>query len=302
NAAEKGYNFIESNDFFANLEENMSLQSTHGAPDELKIPPKQFRTRELLCHLQAVLSLHKSGVQNLEGKAVSLTEKILSRQILESDAEYSLFGHFYTFDGFDFSEKANYHCGAWDLPYKNYNQGAHKPYWVMPLFEMMELFSNENLTLKIKEALKKFAYGFFKPACFDNPFLILPAGVYKKHGVLYFGGWYHGHAKIYGYAAVLAMKFYRYFNDEDFLNIATANMQWIAGLNLGGISFIVDIGENFAKDWNVLRGTIVNGFSSSKQFSIAPVSKETDLPSFLDDEGGIHHCAGFISGLCSMNL
>ncbi len=299
--AKKAYNFLQTYDFFADLQENLSLQSTHDAPENLKIPPKQHRTRELLSFLQASLALYKAGDKSMEQKAFSLTKEILSRQIPREKDQHGLFGHFYTFSGYDFSEKANYHCGAWDLPYKNYNQGAHKPYWVMPLFEMIELFPSHSDALKIKKALKDFAYGFFKPACFDNPFWILPAGVYKKDGILYFSGWYHGHAKIYGYAAVLAMKFYRFFGDEDFLRIATANMQWIAGLNLAGISFIVGIGDKFAKDWNALRGTIINGFSSSKQFSISPVSADTDLPTFLDDEGGIHHCAGFLSGLCAMN-
>ena len=65
---------------------------------------------------------------NLVGDAaIALTEEIFSRQIPKEKAEYGLYGHFYTYPGYDFSEKANYHCGAWDLPYKHYNQGAHKP-------------------------------------------------------------------------------------------------------------------------------------------------------------------------------
>ncbi len=300
-SAKKAYEFATTHDFFSDLQENTSLQSTHDAPEEMKTPPAQHRTRDLLSLLQATLSLYKCGDEKMKDKAFSLTEEILSRQIPEEKAQHGLFGHFYTFSGYDFSEKANYHCGAWDLPYKNYNQGAHKPYWVMPLFEMMELFPEHKDLQSWKNALKNFAYGFFKPACEDNPFGIIPAGVYNKDGILYFSGLYHGHAKIYGYAAVLATKFYQVFKDADFLSIATANMQWVAGLNVQGISFIVDIGENSAKDWNVLRGTIINGFDSSKQFSIAPVSAETDLPSYLDDEGAIHHCAGFVSGLCATN-
>ena len=299
-SAKKAYKFIEFYDLFSAMQENISLPIAYGAPNEMNVSPTQPRTRDLLALLQASIRLYQVGEHLLEEKLFALLDKILERQISFQNAEHSHYGHFYTFQGYDFSEKANYHCGAWDLPYKNYNQGAHKPYWVMPLFEMIDLFPGRKAISVCKEALQNFAYGFFKPACFDNPFMILPAGVYKEEGIVYFSGWYHGHAKIYGYAAALAMRFYRMFEDEDFRKIATANLQWVAGLNCEGISFIVDIGDNAAKDWNMLRGTIINGFDASKQFSISPVSKETDLPVFLDDEGGIHHCAGFISGLCAM--
>ena len=39
--------------------------------------------------------------------------------------------------------------------------------------------------------------------------------------------------------------------------------------------------------------------SAAKNNSVAPVSRESDLPAFLDDEGGIHHCAGYLTGLCA---
>ena len=251
--------------------------------------------------LDATISLYKAGKVGLKEKAIALVNEILGRQIPEHRAEYGFYGHFYTYPGYDFSEKANYHCGAWHEPYKDYNQGAHKPYWVLPVFEAAELFSDCPDVDRWKAALHSFAYGFFLPVCRTNPFGILPAGIYTGMGVLYFSGWYHGHAKIYGYAAALAAKFHREWNDPVFLEIADANMQWIAGLNCGNISLVVGIGDHCARDWDALRGTIVNGFDASKQFSIAPVSAETDLPEYLDDEGGIHHCAGFLTGLCAVH-
>ncbi|MBR4888034.1 MAG: glycoside hydrolase family 9 protein [Clostridia bacterium] len=298
--ARRGYDFAVTHDFFKEQTENESLQITHGAPEGMDRPPNALRTRDLLSLLDATLSLHNAGVPGLEDKAIALTEEIFSRQIPEEKAEYGLYGHFYTYPGYEFSEKANYHCGAWDLPYKNYNQGAHKPYWVLPLFEMTTLFPRHPRVSEWKKALHSFAYGFFLPACGHSPFGILPAGVYTGQGVLHFSGWYHGHAKIYGYTAVLAARFYKEWNDLAFLELAEANLQWVAGLNVQNVSLAVGIGDRSVKDWDALRGTIVNGFDASKQFSIAPVSKETDLPTYLDDEGGIHHCAGFVAGLCAM--
>ena len=298
-AAVKALEFVESYDFFSVHGENESLQTTHGAPAGMTQVPKQHRTRDLLSLLDAYLRLYKLGLEEMKEKAISLTERILARQIPESAAEHGLFGHFYTYEGYTFSEKANYHCGAWDLPYKNYNQGTHKPYWVMPLFEMLKLFPEEAQAESWRKALHDFAYGFFLPVCKDNPFGIIPAGVYEE-GILYFSGWYHGHAKIYGYAAQLAMECYVNWDDPAFLEIATGNIQWIAGLNVGNISLIVDVGDRTVQDWNSLRGTIVNGFDASPQFRLQAVSKETDLPAYLDDEGGIHHCAGLLAGLCAI--
>ncbi len=298
--AQKGFAFVTNHDFFSEQTENESLQITHGAPEGMDRPPDALRTRDLLSLLDAVISLHKAGVPGLEAAATALADEILTRQIPEEKAEYGLYGHFYTYPGYDFSEKANYHCGAWDLPYKNYNQGAHKPYWVLPLFEAAALFPHHPNAARWKNALRDFAYGFFLPACKHSPFSILPAGVYTGHGVLHFSGWYHGHAKIYGYAAALAARFFKEWRDPAFLAVAEANLQWVAGLNVQNTSLAVGIGDRSVKDWDALRGTIVNGFDASRQFSIAPVSKDTDLPTFLDDEGGIHHCAGFVAGLCAV--
>ncbi len=298
--AQKGYEFVNSYKPHIEKLEGNELEITHGA-DSLTYPITEFRTRELLAHLSTVISLYKSGVAELEDKAVSLTDEILSRRVSKENAECGLWGHLYTYPHSKITEKANYHCGAWDLPYKNYNHGAHKPYWIMPIIEMTELFGDNPNVSEWKDAVRDFAYGFFKPACQNSPFGILPAGVYGKDGLLYFSGWYHGHAKIYGYAAVLATKFYELWQDVDFLDIATANLQWVSGLNVAGKSLIVGVGDSFVRDWNSLCGTIVNGFDASPQFRLAPVSRETDLPKYLDDEGGIHHCAGFVAGLCAVN-
>ena len=298
--AQKGYEFVKSYEPHVEKPEGNELEITHGA-DSLTYPITEFRTRELLAHLSAVISLYKSGVAELKEKAVLLTDEILARRVSKENAESGLWGHFYTYPHSKITEKANYHCGAWDLPYKNYNHGAHKPYWVMPIIEMTELFGDNPNASEWKDAVRDFAYSFFKPACQNSPFGILPAGVYGDDGLLYFSGWYHGHAKIYGYAAALAAKFYELWQDAEFLDIANANLQWISGLNVARKSLIVGVGDSFVRDWNSLCGTIVNGFDASPQFKLAPVSRETDLPKYLDDEGGIHHCAGFVAGLCAIN-
>ena len=137
-------------------------------------------------------------------QAAAYADWVFARQIAQSEAEYGLYGHFRTYDSFPFSEKANLHCGAWDLPYKNYNQGAHRPHWILPLIELCECYPEKARCAAWLDGVRRFAYGYFLPACQSSPFGILPAGVYAGQGLLHFSGWYHGHAKIYGYAAALA--------------------------------------------------------------------------------------------------
>ena len=60
---------------------------------------------------------------------------------------------------------------------------------------------------------------------------------------------------------------------------------------------IVGIGNRWKADWNAMTGTITNGFEAYKQFQLTKPLKENDLPKYFGDEGGIHHPAGWISGL-----
>lgn len=297
--AERGYRWIAQHGPLRADFASECFAITHGAPATMQTPPREWMTRDLLAMLGAALALHRLGRPGYLEQAAAYADWVLTRQIAQSEAEYGLYGHFRTYDSFPFSEKANLHCGAWDLPYKNYNQGAHRPHWLLPLIELCECYPEKARCAAWLDGVRRFAYGYFLPACQSSPFGILPAGVYAGGGLLHFSGWYHGHAKIYGYAAALAEAFYRLWGDAAFRALSTANLQWIAGLNVAGQSLIVGVGNDAVRDWNALRGTIVNGFDASRQFSIAPVSRESDLPAFLDDEGGIHHCAGYLTGLCA---
>jgi len=229
----------------------------------------------------------------------------MARQVPEEKAEGGLYGHFYTFDSYDFTEKANIHCGAWAQNYKAYNQGGHLPHYIIPLIEMTRIWSDHPDAGKWKQTVRDFAYGYFIPATGRNPFFILPAGYYKGVGLLNFSGWYHGHNNIFGYAAALALEFYRLYGDPRFIRIATGNLQWIAGLHSGfkgddresSASMIVGIGNTWKSDWDGIKGTITNGFEADGQFKLSRPALETDLPAVFGDEGGIHHPAGWISGL-----
>lgn len=273
---------------------------THGAPYGMRSPPREWMTRDLLMMAWAALERWRAGDRDARDAAVAYARRVVARQVPEDRAEGGLHGHYYTFSSQRFTEKANIHCGAWDAPYKNYNQGGHLPHYVIPLIEMAREWPDHPERDAWIGSVRRFAFGYFLPATARSPFLILPAGYYDGEGLLYFSGWYHGHNKIYGYAAALALEFDKLFGDERFRAVATGNLQWIAGLNPRGTSMVVGVGTVHETDWNRMPGTIINGLEADGQFRLSRPRAATDLPAVLGDEGGIHHPAGWLSGLCRL--
>ncbi|OEK09035.1 hypothetical protein A8C32_14185 [Flavivirga aquatica] len=301
----KAYNWISTYGPVLHWDNTNYFAITHGAPYGMRKPPKEWMTRDLIMMMWASVELYKCGKTEYKQNAINYANRIMVRQVPKTRAEDGLYGHFYTYDSYDFTEKANIHCGAWNANYKAYNQGGHFPHYIIPFIEMSSLWSNHEDSKKWNQTVKSFAYNYLVPATNQNPFKILPAGYYKGIGLLNWSGWYHGHNKIFGYAAGLAMEFYHLYNDQQFIEIATGNLQWITGLHSGfhentpdfSASMIVGIGNRYKEDWDAMVGTITNGFESDGQFRLEKPSKETDLPIVFGDEGGIHHPAGWISGL-----
>lgn len=301
----KAYNWISTYGPVLHWENSNNYAITHGAPYGMKRPPKEWMTRDLLMMMWASVELYKCGETKHKQNAIDYAKQIMARQVPQDKAEEGLYGHFYTYDSYEFTEKANIHCGAWNANYKAYNQGGHFPHYIIPFIEMSTLWPNHKDANRWDSTVRNFAYNYFLPATNRNPFKILPAGYFKGIGLLNWSGWYHGHNKIFGYAAGLAMEFYRLYCDKQFIEIATGNLQWITGLHTGfhennpefSASMIVGVGNCYKKDWNNMVGTITNGFEADGQFKLEKPSKETDLPTVFGDEGGIHHPAGWISGL-----
>ena len=241
----------------------------------------------------------------------------MKRQVKQPDAEDGLYGHFYTYDNYEFlgkykfTEKANIHCGAWSKEGRIYNKGGHYPHYLIPFIEALWICPDDLQATLWEKTLQEFAYGYFIPACSRSPFGILPAGYFQGEGLLYFGSWYHGHNNIYAFAAALALDFKSFFNDQLFDNIATANLQWIAGLNsgilVGGdsgiylpVSMIYGIGNRSRGSWTKIPGSICNGYSSDKQFSIRRNRISIDAPVNFDDEAYIAHSLPYIAALVRM--
>ncbi len=306
-AAIATFDWIVKNGPIVYTDDTDNLRITHGATGEYKTPPNQFMTRDVLSLCEAALCFTEIGRVEYRQTAYHFAKIALGRQVARDNSEGDFYGHFYSYDGVDFTEKANLHCGAWSVPYKNYNQGAHMPYWILPLIKIAK-DKSAGISIECDRAVRNFCYGFLLPTTAKTPFGIIPAGYYKGQGLCFFSGWYHGHSKIYGFITKLAIILGEYLSDKRLLDLATDNIQWITGLNSGlkeqssssytSKSLIVGVGSSYHTDWNNLRGTVINGYDANSQFSIHPVEIEKDLPSNLDDEGGIHHSSGFLSGLC----
>lgn len=311
--ARHAFVWIEKNGPIINPEEPTFFPSVHGAPHGTAPPRDQWMTRDLVMMMSAAVEIFKSGDHKYKDKAIRLARQVAKRQVPQDENEGGFYGHFYTYDDYTdfgnikFTEKANIHCGAWSREGRIYNKGGHYPHYLLPLIEMINLWPSHQDAGLWHHVLQDFAYGYFLPVSKESPFFILPAGYYDEEGLLYFSSWYHGHNNIYGFAASLALEFQKYFNDDRFNDIAIGNIQWIAGLNCGwkqeesdhynSISMIAGIGSRRVESWTNIPGTIINGFSASKQFKIFPPSMEKDLPAYLDDEGYIAHSLPYLAAL-----
>jgi len=315
--AHRAYRWISTNGPILNEEEQKFYPQIHGAPSGSVPPRDQWMTRDLLMMARAALELYRGGRREYQEIAVAQARHVMSRQVPEDRAEGGLHGHFYTYGDYSsfgnvrFTEKANIHCGAWSKEGRIYNKGGHYPHHLIPLMEMLSLWPRHRDAGRWKECLRNFAYGYFLPACRRSPFLILPSGYYRGEGLIYFGSWYHGHNNIYGFAASLALELGKLFQDPQFREIATGNVQWIAGLNCGilegrnppryrAISMISGVGSRYRGSWTGIPGSICNGFSASEQFRVVPATARGDRPSHLDDEAYIAHSLPFLAALARL--
>jgi len=294
-----------------------------GLPNDAKIPDDEWLTRDLVTLCSAALEMNKLNVEGAEKDAFYFAQKIMKRQIPKSEAMDGFYGHFYEFESMDHAEPSWVH-GI--VPSDNGTQfgtdiGQIYPNYLMPLIYLLRKNPNHKETEKWRQTLLDFTYGYLIPGCENNPFLIVPQGIFKDEGPIWFCGTFHGTNAIYGYTVALALELAKLFNEPKLKNIAYGNLQWLAGLNAGitrenikqgcvvystdipdgaalPASMICHIGERWAGTWFQTRGVICNGFSTGKQFvyDVAP-KKENDGPFSFTDEDWIPHSAAWLTGL-----
>jgi hypothetical protein len=290
---------------------------SHGVAEDYR-PPAEHCTRDLLMMAWAAMELARNGEAEWLRHAASLLRQVMNRQAAESEAIDGLHGFFFTFSDRIAPEQ------AWNHQIKTQpigtDAGATFPHYLVPMIQMLRLWPDHEDAPKWRRTIEKFAYGYLLPACRRSPFLILPNGLIRGQGLIWFAGPWHGMNVIYGLGAALCLKLAKLFADPAFRQIATGNLQWIAGLNAGvtraslvgshlfsmdiadGIalpsSMIYGVGHRCAGNWTTIRGSICNGFSVGDQFQFdTPPQARYDGPHSLTDEDWIPHAAGWLSGL-----
>lgn len=287
----------------------------HGSAKDFK-HNGQWMTCDLMTFMWAGYELWLAGRHEYKQDAVRFARKIMKRQVAKDSPEGEFYGHFHTFDGCDFTEKSSthHHCG--------FDNGATLPHYIIPFIDIMGAWNEHEDSHLWEKAIRDFAYGYFLPACKQNPFYILPVGYFSGEGLLEFSGIWHGINGTLLFGATLALKLKQCLSDDDFRCIAIGNIQWVAGLNAGlktgqldhctkwrkddglrddtwkSYSQIEGIGSRAVRCWSDIKGSVANGFSVNQQFrlSIEP-RKCTDEPLNYCDEDWVPHAGGWISAL-----
>ena len=290
------------------------------APD-YRPPQGQAMTRELFAQAWACIELFRQGEAERLATAASLIAAALERQARPDEQIDGLHGFFFEFDDRHHAEPAWAHQIK-DRPI-GVDAGATFPNWVLPVIELLRLCPNHADAGRWRAALEAFARGYLVPGCRRNPFGIVPLMVHREHGPIFFAGPWHGMNCIYGLTAALALDLHTLLGDPALAEIATANVQWLAGLNAGvtaealtachqfsadlpaGValpaSMVFGVGRRCAGGWTNMRGSVCNGFAIGDQFQFdVPVSAGTDGPHQLTDEDWIPHGAGLLSALARM--
>ena len=274
----------------------------YGAPQGF-VRPQEWKTRDIVMMTWIALELTKAGKDVYKEKAGAYAQRLMDRQIPIETPEGRYYGHFKPYASADFSEK------AWEHHHMGYDAGATFPHYLIPLIEMTRLWQDHPDAQKWDTTIRSFAYGYFLPACFDNPFYLLPMGYFLNEGLLTFSGLWHGMNGAYGSAAALALELQKFTHDARFGKIAIGNLQWIAGLNTGikeggqyvSKSMIYGIGDEYIGSWTKIPGAVCNGFEADKQFRFTEPKAETDGPFIFTDEDWITHSGGWISALSRLD-
>jgi len=299
------------------------MKMQRGLSEDAVIPKNEWLTRDLLTMCRASLEMLKLG--NLEARelAIGFAKKVMARQIGKENAESGFYGHFQEFDSLKHSEPSWCHGivpGKKGVEF-GADMGGIYPNYLMPLIDILKLWPDHIDAMKWKECLQQFTFNYLIPACEQNPFHLVPQGIFANEGTVWFCGTFHGTNAIYGFTAALALELGKLFDEPKLKEIAYGNLQWLAGLN-GGItkenlkqgcvvfstnvpegaalpaSMMCGVGNRWAGTWFQTRGVICNGFSTGKQFVYdTEPKKANDGPFSLTDEDWIPHSAAWLTGL-----
>lgn len=182
----------------------------HGMPPDYT-PPAGATTTDLALRAWAEVELALNGDSSTLGKAVLLARQLIARQISVMDSETGLCGHFRQYESGPVTVKAWSHGMTFDDTRQSSDIGNTVGLNLWPLLRLLEKFPRHADAPMWRDALERFAYGYFLPACRANPFQLMPNGIFPGQGLVWFAGLWHGANAVYGLAAAHALEFARFF-------------------------------------------------------------------------------------------
>jgi hypothetical protein len=275
----------------------------------------------------AEVELWRSGQTDRLPRIEALLDQVAQRQIGEQAAEGGFFGHFRAWKDSCTSEKSCSHRGGF------YGEAQCVPHWLVPFADMARLLPDHPAAGRWRRVVSDFVYGYLLPGCRANPFLLLPNGYYQhpeSSGLQWFSAQWHGRNGTFGFAAALALELADFLKEPELVEVAHAQLQWIAGLNVGlpatqadqqaglvfGTSMIFGVGHRYVGGWAGTHGRIANGFASGREFVVLPPSagdrpdfpihsrweemptmQPVGLPPLRGSEEYIVHSGGWLSGI-----
>ena len=216
--------------------------------------------------LSASIALYQAyGEENYKKEIFTVANELLSQQKLGD--EY-LGNHFFTF-----GEKAKTYSGRWIM---------------MGLQDLTKQFPKHETGIQAKQAITKFAEGYYNTLGKTNAFSIIPwvfatndLGSGKQIGPYFYRNFLHvgmnQHLSSQGCALIAA---YNVSNDKEYLRLGQKQLDWIYGANPFNASSVTGLGFNqptifktlpveFAPHTPLLSGGVMTGIGSDKNDQIA---------------------------------
>lgn len=289
--------------------------------------PTTLRTKAKINYLWATTLLMevKPSTTVYQTEAIATASAIAERQFVDHlNPIEGVYGNFFEFEGDDVTFMPEYaHNHRWHM-------GNISPTNLIGFIELLKKFPNHADAAKWYGVLKNYDH-YVKQSANLSPFKIAPVTTYSPNtvnsaysGVKYFKNILHGATTLYGQIAKNYLEVGNYFNDNEYHELASQNVQFVVGLNSG-----IPTGYN-AKSWvakSLLKGigkksfpgsggvnghapdgSGLNGFVFLTQFGQHAISAGPDAPkgiwhsngSLQFNESYLPHSHGYISGIASL--
>lgn len=272
------------------------------------VPPAELAVGTLALAAWAWSELAERADDEAGRAAIGYAARVVERQI--ADAGKGPYGHFW-----EFSDRAH-PAMVWTHNGIGPDTGDSGLPPALVLAFLLRRWGGHADAARWRAALVRHVDGWVLPSAAASPFGIAARG--WQDGWIHFSGLWHGMNAAYGLQAVLCDELAGLLGRPELRAVATANRQWIAGLNCGitcaaraqgchmtwpatepgralPAAMIVGVGRRWIGGWMGIPGSIANGFGSGDQFRFdVPADPRSDAPTAYTDEEWIVHAGAWM--------